>query len=180
MHPARLVVDVEHAAANHHRDKHRQRQRPRQQIFHVFDVGIKLDNGERGLLQNARLDRRLVQRGGQVAEFRLNRRTHKIVAVIHHHRDLRMVVFVDTPGKLRGNNHRAFKFAVAHIFHSLLLAVVINRHECADVRPHRIKRLADPQRLRAAILIDNRHPRVANLSPKSIAQNDQLHQRHNH
>ena len=41
-----LVVDVEHAAADHHRDIHRQRHRHRQQILQIIHVRIKLDDFE--------------------------------------------------------------------------------------------------------------------------------------
>ena len=50
MHAARLIVDVEHAAADHDRYEHCQRDRARQQIFHVLDVGIEFYDLERGLL----------------------------------------------------------------------------------------------------------------------------------
>ena len=82
MHAARLVVDVEHAAANHHRDEHRQCDRTGQQILHVFDIGVELDNIERRFLQQARLDRGLVKRVGELADFLFNRGTHEVIAVV--------------------------------------------------------------------------------------------------
>src|SRR5665213_2303405 len=50
MHAARFVIDVEHAAADHDGDVHGQRDRPGQQVFHVFDKGVKLDDFKCGLL----------------------------------------------------------------------------------------------------------------------------------
>ncbi len=64
VHTAGLVVDIEHAAADHHRNEHGQGDGAGQQILHVFDVGIQLDNLQHGLLQNARRHGRLVQRSG--------------------------------------------------------------------------------------------------------------------
>ncbi len=54
MHAARFVVDVEHAAADHDRHKHGQRDGAGQQVLHVLDVGIELDRIERDLLHDAR------------------------------------------------------------------------------------------------------------------------------
>ena len=70
---ARLIVDVEHAAADHHRNEHGQRDRAGQQIFHVFDVGIELDGFERDVLQDARLDHRCVERVGELAHLLFER-----------------------------------------------------------------------------------------------------------
>ena len=68
VHTAGLVVDVEHAAADHHGNEHGQGDGAGQQVLHVFDVGIELDNLQHGLLQDARRDRGLVQRVGDVGE----------------------------------------------------------------------------------------------------------------
>ena len=87
VHAAGLVVDVEHAAADHHRDEHGQGDGAGQQILHVFDVGIQLDNLQRGLLQNAGRHRGLVQSVGDVSDLVLQRGAHEVVAVIHHQRD---------------------------------------------------------------------------------------------
>ena len=50
MHAARLVVDIEHAAADHHRHIHGQRHGAREQILHVLDIRVKLDDLERDRL----------------------------------------------------------------------------------------------------------------------------------
>jgi len=125
VHAARLVVDVEHSAADHHRDKHGQHKRTGQQIFHIFDVRVEFDDIERRLLQDAGLDGGLIQGIGQFCQFRFDRGTHEIVAIVHDHRDARMVFFVHSARKLWWDDHRAFQLAVAYIFHGLLFAVVI-------------------------------------------------------
>ena len=62
VHAARLVVDVEHAAADHHRDIHRQRHRHRQKILQIIHVRIKLDDFERDGLCQPVLNLRRVHR----------------------------------------------------------------------------------------------------------------------
>ena len=119
VHAAGLVVDVEHAAADHHRHEHGQRDRARQQKLHVLDVGIEFHNLQHGLLQEARLDRGIVQRIGDLGQRVLERRAHEVVAVVDHQRDLRLVLFVHPAGILRRNDDGALDLSVAHIFHRL-------------------------------------------------------------
>ena len=140
MNAAGLVVDVEHAAADHDRHENGQRDRARQKKFHVFDVGIKLHNLQHGFLQKARLDHGIVQRVGNLGERVLERRAHEIVAVIHHQRDLRPVLLVNPAGILRRNNDGALDLSVAHVFHRLLLVGVIDGQEGAHVGADRIER----------------------------------------
>ena len=115
-----------------------------------------------------------------VREFRFHRGTHEVVAVVDDQRDARMVFLVDTPRELRRDDHRAFQFPVAHIFHGLPVAVVGDRHEGSNVRPHGIECFANLQSLRTAVLVDDGNPGIANFSAKRVAQNDQLHQRKDH
>ena len=41
---ARLVVDVEHASANHDGDVHGEGDGAGKEVFHVLDIGIEFDN----------------------------------------------------------------------------------------------------------------------------------------
>ena len=101
----------------------------------------------------------------------------EVVAVIHDQRDARMILLIHAARKLRRNDHRAFQLAVAHILHGLLVAVVGDGNEGTNVRADRVESFANPQRLRAAILVDNGNAGVANFSAERVTQNDQLHQR---
>src|SRR5580700_576265 len=91
-----------------------------------------------------------------------------------------MVFFVHSTRELWRDDYRAFELSVAHIVHRLLFAVVIHRDEGANVGAYGVERLANPQRLRASVLVNNGEPGVANLSAERVAQDDELHQRKNH
>ena len=140
---AGLVVDVEHAAADHHRHEYRQRDRARQQKLHVFDIGIELDNLQHALLQDPRLDHGIVQRVGDLGQLILERGAHEIVAVVHHQCDLRLIMLVHLAGILRRNNHRALDLSVAHIFHRLFRIAVVERLEGPHIGADGIERFAD-------------------------------------
>ena len=180
MHAPRFVIDIQHTPADHHRHEDGQRDRSRQQILHVFDVGIKLDNLQNRLLQNARLDGRVVERAGDLSKFIFERGAHEVVAVIHHQRNFRLILLVHPPRILRWNNHRTLNLAVAHILQSLLLVVVVNRLKGTHVGAHRIECFMDPDGLRAPVLIHQPQLRVFDFSAEGIAQYQQLHQRKNH
>ena len=83
MNAARLVINVEHAAADHHGYEHRQRNRARQQILHILDVGIHLHNLQHRLLQDPRLYGWIIQRRSDVRQLALERRSHEVVAVVY-------------------------------------------------------------------------------------------------
>ena len=91
-----------------------------------------------------------------------------------------MVLFVHAAGILRRNDDRALDLAVAHVFHRLLIVVVVDGLKVRDVGPDGVEGLADPYRLRAAVLIDHAQLRVPDLAAEGVAQNDQLHQRKHH
>src|SRR5580700_2815830 len=91
-----------------------------------------------------------------------------------------MVFFVHSTRELWRDDYRAFELSVAHIVHRLLFAVVIHRDEGANVGAYGVERLANPQRLRASVLVNNGEPGVANLSAERVAQDDELHQRKDH
>src|SRR5208282_171435 len=81
---------------------------------------------------------------------------------------------------LRRDNHRALNLSVAHVLPRLHFVVIRDRDKRPHIRPHRVKRFSDPNRLRPMIFIHDSHLRVADLSAESISQDDQLHQRHHH
>ena len=90
VHAARLVVDVEHAAADHHRDIHGQGDRAGQQKLHVLDVGIELDDLQRDRLGKARLDHRSwlsASTSSCISGSRLLE--HELVGVVDHQADAR-------------------------------------------------------------------------------------------
>src|SRR5581483_9546686 len=180
----RLVVDIKHAPANHDRNKHGQCDRSREQVLHVLDVGIEFDDLKRGLAQNSWLNFGLVQSRGQLGQALLERRTHEVVGVIDHQGDARVVLFVDSPRVLWRNDDCALDFAVTDILHGLLVVIVVDGHEGADIGAHRIESFANLQRLSTAVLIDQSHLGIANLAAKGIAQHNELHQwkdhRHQH
>ena len=122
----------------------------------------------------------LVQRIGDAGELILQSRAHEVVAVVHHQRDARLILLIDPPRILRRNNDCALNLAIAHVVHCRLLVVIIDGLEGAHVGADGIEGLADLQRLRASVLIDQAESGVANLSAKCIAQHDELHQRENH
>ena len=79
-----------------------------------------------------------------------------------------------------GNDHCSIDFAGAHIFPGLLLIVVGDGGEGADIDGDGIEGFFDLERLRAAVVIDNAHARAANLAAEGVAQDDQLDQRKRH
>ena len=79
-----------------------------------------------------------------------------------------LVLLVHAARVLRRNDDRALDLAVAHVFPRRLLVVVVDGDEGAHVGAHGIERLADLERLRAAVLIDHAEPRVAILPPKAL------------
>ncbi len=180
MHPARLIVDIQHPATDHHRHKHRQRDRTRQQILHVLDIRIEFHHLQRRLLQQPRRHVRLIQCVRKVGHFRLKRRTHEIVAVVDDQCDARMVFLVHHLRILRRNNYRSLNLPVAHVLPRLHFVVVGDRDKRSHICPHRIERFLDPDRLCPMVLIHHAHLRVADLAAKRIAQHDQLHQRKDH
>ena len=181
VHPARLIVDVQHAAADHDRDEHGQRDRSGQQIFHVLDVGIQLNRVERNLLHDARgLDIGIIQRRGQFAEFLLQGRAHEVVGVVHHQRNPRMVLLINAARVFRRNNDGAVQLSGAHVFHRLLVAVVRHRKKRLRIGLHCRQRLAHLHRLRTMVLIDNPEPRLFDLAAECVAQHDKLHQGKDH
>src|SRR5579872_1372705 len=91
-----------------------------------------------------------------------------------------MVIFVNSPRELRGNDDCPLQFAVANILDCLLLVVVVNRNKGANVSANGIESFAYFKRLRASILVDNAEPGVANFAPESVAQNDELNQGKDH
>jgi hypothetical protein len=177
---AGLVVDIEHAPADHHGNKHCERDGAGQKIFHVLDVGIKLHDLQNGLLEKARLDGGLVQSLGDIGQFLLERRAHEVVAVVDDQRDLRAVLLVHAARILRRDNHSALDFSVANVVARAGLVVVVDGQEGAHVGAHRVESLPDLQRLRATILIDDTEARIFYLAAERIAQHDELHQRKNH
>ena len=62
MYTARLVVNVEHAAADHDGNIHCQRYTRRQQELHVTHIGIKFHNVQCNIVGQARLDQRGTER----------------------------------------------------------------------------------------------------------------------
>ena len=91
-----------------------------------------------------------------------------------------MIIFIHSARILRRNNDRALYVAVAHVLHRPFVVVVINGKEGANIGAHRIKRFADLQSLRAAVLIDDAEFCVANLSSKGVTQDDELNQGEDH
>src|SRR5271157_1012033 len=180
VHPACLIVDIQHPPADHHRHEHRQCDRSRQQILHVFDIRIQLHHLQRRLLQQPRRHVRLVQGVRHFSHLVFERRTHEVVAVVHDQRDPRMILLVHHLRVLRRNNHRSLNLPVAYVLPRLHFVVIRNRNKRPRIRPHRVKRFLDPDRLRPMILIHDPHLCVADLSAKRIPQHDQLHQRHHH
>ena len=87
MNAAGLVVNVEHAAADHHGNEHRQRDRARKQKLHIFDVGIEFDNLQRRFLQETGSTAGLFS-AAVAGERILKGRTHEVVAVVHNQCDL--------------------------------------------------------------------------------------------
>ena len=78
------------------------------------------------------------------------------------------------------DDHRTIDFSCAHIFPRLLLIVVGDGGEGADIDRDRLERLVDLQRLRAAVVVDDRQPCIADLATEGVAEDDQLDQRKHH
>src|SRR5579862_3200464 len=91
-----------------------------------------------------------------------------------------MILFVNPARILRRDDDCTLQLSIAHIFHSLLFAVVVYWEKGANVSTNGIEGLADAQRLRAAILIDDGDFSIANLASECVAQNNELRQWHDH
>ena len=138
VHPARLVVDVQHAAADHHRDEHREHERTRQQILHVLDVGIEFDNLQRSLLENAWRNRRAdsARRSGWLSSAS-TAELMKLSLLSTTNAIRGWFCFVNALRILGRDNDGALDFAVTHVFHRLLLVVImdrVRRFECWRAR----------------------------------------------
>ncbi len=82
VHAARLVVDVEHAAADHHRDVHGQRDRHRQKILQIIHVRVKLDDFERDGFRQAILNLRRIHGVHQRLHLAFESRRSEQVGVV--------------------------------------------------------------------------------------------------
>ena len=91
------------------------------------------------------------------------------VAVVHDQRDAGVVLLIRARQKLRRDNDRTFQLAVAHILHGLLVAVVIDGDEGANIGAHGVECFANPQGLRSAVLIDDGDTGIMDLSAKRVA-----------
>ena len=177
VHASCFVVDIEHASADHHRHIHRERDRAGEQILHVLDVRVELDDLERDLLHHLLLNDGSIQGVDQGLHFCFQTAAHGLVAVVDHQADGRRIAGQDAARILRRDDHRSVDFAGAHVFSRLLLIVIGDRGEGADIDGDGVEGLFDFERLRAAIVIDNAHARAANLAAEGVAQDNQLDQR---
>ena len=89
---------------------------PDEQILHVLDVGIELDDLERDVLHNAVRDHRLIERIDQRLHLALDAAAHDLVGVVDHQPDARRILRIHPPRVLRGNDHRRIHLAGAHVF----------------------------------------------------------------
>src|SRR5262249_16856405 len=109
---------------------------------------------------------------------------HEVVGIVDYQSNARMILLIDSPRILRGNDDCALDLSVAYIFHRLFVVVVVDGHEGSDVGAHRVEGLADLECLRAAVLVHQPYLGVANLAAEGVPQDDQLHQgkyhRHQH
>ena len=105
---------------------------------------------------------------------------HGLVAVVDHQADRRRIPGQDAARILRRDDDCPVDFAGAHIFSRLLLIVIGDGGEGADIYGDGVKGLFDLERLRAAIVIDNPHARAAYLAAKSVTEDHQLDQRESH
>src|ERR1039458_4503598 len=113
---ARLVVDVQHSAADHDRDIHGHGNSGGKQELHVIDVGIELDDFDGDLVGEAGLD----DRGGERADYQLHLgfdgARAEWVGVIDDQADDGRVLRGDAAGVLDGNDDGGVDLAGAHVF----------------------------------------------------------------
>ena len=126
------------------------------------------------------LDNGSIQGIHQGLHLRFETSAHGLIAVVDHQANRRRIAGQDAARILRRDDDCPVDFARAHIFPRLLLIVIGDGGEGADIDGNGVKGLFDFERLRAAIVIDNAHARAANLAAKSVAEDHQLHQRESH
>ena len=184
VHAARLVVDVEHAAADHHRDVHGQRHRHRQKILQIIHVGIELHHLERDRLREPVLDLRRVHGVHQRLHLRFQAGRSEQIGVIDHETELGRVLRIDAPRVLRRNDHRRVDLAGAHVFARLHFVGVLDGREGLDVHRDGVEGLAHLHRLRPVVVVHHGHVRADDFAAEGVADDDKLqnrhHQRHDH
>ena len=184
VHAARLVVDVQHAAADHDRDIHGQRDRHGQKILQVIHVRVKLDDLEGDGFRQPVLNLRRVHRIHQRLHLGLQAGRSEQVGVIDNEAQLGRILGVNAPRVLLRNDDRGIDFAGAHVLARLHLVVVLDGGEGLDVGGDGIEGLAHLYRLRSMVVIDHGDVRAHDLAAEGIADDDQLqnrqHQRHDH
>src|SRR5271166_1478382 len=177
---AGLVVDIQHAAANHDGDVHGQRDGTGEQVFHVFDKGVELDNLEGDCFNNAILDYRGVERVDKQLHLGLDAVAHELIGVIYDEAQARRVAGVYAARKLRGNDDGGVYFASANIFAGRVLVSVVDGGESSDVDSNGGEGFANFDRLRAMVVIHHSDTRAANFPSESVAQDNELHQGQHH
>ena len=178
MDAARFVVDVQHAAADHHRDVHGQGDGGGKQELHVVDVGIEFDDLEGDGAGQAGLDGGGGERRDHELHFSFERAGGELVGVIGDEADDGRVLRVDAARILGGDDDRAVDFPGAHVFANLLLVLVVDGGEGFDVDGDGIEGLAEFDRLRAVVVIDDADACADDFASEGVAHDDQLHEGH--
>ena len=180
VHAARLVVDVEHAAADHDGDIHGERDGAGEQKLHVLDVGIELDDLQHDLLHDFGLNGGSVERIDERLHLGLDAAADELVGVIDDHAQFGRVAGEHAARILRGDDDDAGELAGAHIFDGLALVAVLSGGEGADVGGDGVEGLVHFDGLDAVVVVDDADGGVADFSAECVSEDDELHQRQHH
>jgi hypothetical protein len=178
---ASFVIDVQHASADHDGDEHGEGDRSGQEVLEIFNVRVELDDFKRSSVGDARgRGLGLVERRDQLLHFVLQRGGHELIAVVDDHAKLGILSGVKAARKLRRNDERAFEASLANVFAGADLVGVRHGAEGADVGLHGVESLIDAHCLGTVILIDDGYAGIADFSTEGVAEDDELHERHDH
>src|SRR2546425_2472625 len=177
---ARLVVNKHDPAADHGHHEDGNRDRAREQILDVLDVGIDLDDLQIYGAGQARLGDRRVQVGLNLLDAFEQAAGNEIVGVVFDECDARAILVQNAARVAVRNVHDGADETRAQVQDGVGKRIVFDGVERLRAGGNGIEAFANNARLAGAVLIHQGDGDALDLSAKRVAQHDELHQRKDH